>query len=464
MQIVYHFLMRPLYMLSEAKELDHSLIERYSLDESTLIDSAARVAYDAVRKHLVSKRVLFLIGPGNNGSDGLEMARLLSRENQKVSIFYLTERGNAENLKRRGFVSYIDRAFEVAGYDVIVDALFGFSFHGEIGDELYEVINEVNTSGSFVISIDVPSANLIRADITVSLMCHKLELFHPLKRSIAGRIELRNPGFPDAELQNSPSNTYLIDAVDKTIRNLEIDDYKNTRGHVAVIGGSDRYPGAPILTSLSAFHASAGLVTLISTDEVLDKVFSSYPSIMLKRDLEGASSYSSLAIGPGWDMGNEVLLDSAIESGKPMVIDADGIKLLGKKSLGWRAVITPHIGEYRKLCSLLSIPDGLDSAESLLKSLKRLSLDLECVVVLKSSTLWIANGGRTFVYDGSNPSLGVAGSGDVLTGIIATLLGQGMDAEEAAINGVIMHQEAGRRAKERYGFYSAEELIGEISR
>ena len=455
--------MRPLYSAESAKKLDHYLIEKHSLSESALIDSAAKEVFDAVRDKLLSKRVLFLIGPGNNGADGLEMARLLSRENQNVSLFFLSEKGSAENIKRREKYSYINRAFEISGYDVIVDALFGFSFRGEADDYLLEIINEVNSSGSFVVSIDIPSANLIRADVTVSLMCSKLELYHPLERARRGKILLRNPGFPECDIDKMAEDSFLFDESDLSLEDIPIDGYKNTRGHVAVLGGSERYPGAPILTSLASFHAGAGLVTLISNDFVLEHAFKCYPSIMQSKG-DDLSKFSSLAIGPGWDTGSENLLERAISSGKNMVIDADGIKLLKDKKLGHRAIITPHIGEYKRLCSLLGIDNGLDSADSLRKSLKALSDELECVVVLKSSTVWISNGESLFVFDGANPSLGVAGSGDVLCGIIASLLAQGAELLDAAINGVIMHQSAGRRAKERYGYYSAEELIGEIVR
>ena len=455
--------MRPLYSAESAKKLDHYLIEKHSLSESALIDSAAKEVFDAVRDKLLSKRVLFLIGPGNNGADGLEMARLLSRENQNVSLFFLSEKGSAENIKRREKYSYINRAFEISGYDVIVDALFGFSFRGEADDYLLEIINEVNSSGSFVVSIDIPSANLIRADVTVSLMCSKLELYHPLERARSGKMLLRNPGFPECDIDKMAEDSFLFDESDLSLEDIPIDGYKNTRGHVAVLGGSERYPGAPILTSLASFHAGAGLVTLISDDAVLERAFKCYPSIMQSNG-DDLSKFSSLAIGPGWDAGSEELLERALSSGKNMVIDADGIKLLKDKKLGHRAIITPHIGEYKRLCTLLGIDNGLDNADSLRKSLKALSDELECIVVLKSSTVWISNGERLFVFDGANPSLGVAGSGDVLSGIIASLLAQGAELLDAAINGVIMHQSAGRRAKERYGYYSAEELIGEIVR
>lgn len=457
--------MKPLFSIKEAKELDHALIEKHSLSEPALIDSAAKEAFDAVKDKLLHGSVLFLIGPGNNGSDGLEMARLLSRENQRVSLFFLSEKGSSENMRRRERLSYLDRAFEIKGYDVIVDALFGFSFHGGADESLLEIINEVNDSGSFVVSIDVPSAFLIRADITVELMCGKLELYHPLQRARAGRIILRNPGFPEEDIILAAKDSFLIEDSDYSLSDLPSDFYKKTRGHVAVMGGSEKYPGAPILTSLAAFHASAGLLTLISEKSVLDRAYSSYPSIMQREDASDLSIYDAIAIGPGWGSGSAEKFRCAVESGKPLVIDADGIKHIKKGDyFSDKAIITPHIGEYKRLCDSLSIQAGLESTDSLKASLTALSSMLGCVVVLKSSTVWIAYSGRIYVYDGVNPSLGVAGSGDVLTGIIASLLAQGTPLVDAAISGVIMHQKAGRKARDKYGYYSAEELIGEIER
>ena len=451
--------MRPLYPASKAKELDISYVKSTGLKTSMLIDGASREAFIALRDHLISKKVLFLVGPGNNGSDGLEIARLLSKENQNVSLFYLSDSGNEENLRRRERVSYLPRAFGFNGYDVIVDALFGTSFESRDDGYLHQIINEVNDAGAFIISIDMPSADIVNADITIALMCHKLELYHPLKRSGKGRIMLGYPVISECESATS----LLFDIQDCSLKPMDIGAYKNKRGHVAIIGGSDKYPGAPILSALSSFHSGSGLVSLHSSKRVLDAAFSSYPSIM-RSDLSDIDSFSAILLGPGWDLGDESILDLAINSGKKLCVDADAIKLLKGRKLGYNGVITPHIGEYRALCSLLSIDDGLESAESLRASLMEVSRRLECIVVLKSSTLWIADKDKLYVFDGVNPSLGVAGSGDVLSGIILSLLGQGVSPLEAALNGVILHQEAGRRARERYGYYSAEELIKEISR
>ena len=110
------------------------------------------------------------------------------------------------------------------------------------------------------------------------------------------------------------------------------------------------------------------------------------------------------------------------------------------------------------------MPDGLDGEERLLDALRALSRETETTVVLKSSVVWITSGDAVYIYDGANPSMGIAGSGDVLSGIIAALLAEGESPERAAIDGVILHQEAGRNAARRYGYYDAETLIEEVGR
>lgn len=145
-------------------------------------------------------------------------------------------------------------------------------------------------------------------------------------------------------------------------------------------------------------------------------------------------------------------------------MDADAVKYAHRFKYSWNAVLTPHVGEYRILMRNLGLPDGLESAASLRKSLLLASRKLEAVIVMKSASLWIADGDDVYIYDGANPSIGVAGAGDVLTGIIAALLGQGEKPLQAAVDGVILHQKAGRSAHGKYGYYPAEELIAETGR
>ena len=145
-------------------------------------------------------------------------------------------------------------------------------------------------------------------------------------------------------------------------------------------------------------------------------------------------------------------------------IDADALRFVPGHRFGWHAVLTPHVGEYRSLMRGLGLEDGLGDADSLVQSLRRASAMLEAVIVLKAASVWIADADGIYIYDGANPSLGVAGSGDVLAGIIGTLLAQGEEPLAAAMDGVILHQRAGRKAHAEYGYYPAEGLILEVGR
>ena len=449
--------MYPVVYPDTAKELDHRLIAEYGLSESALIDSAARNVLEASQGRLKG-RLVFLIGPGNNGSDGLEMARLCKKDGLDVSICYLYAKGNRENLRRREAVAALAKVDDAKGFDTVIDAMFGFSFHGEPDERTKAVVESIT---GFTIAIDVPSAGIVRADLTVTLMSRKAGLYLPSLRAMSGEIEFRNPGFPEKELETSPDKLYLLTYQDSQIRKFSLSDYKNTRGHLLIIGGSDRYTGAPRLAARSAFAAGAGLVSIMTSSE---KVRDENPAVMIVPPGGGLERMSAIALGPGWDEGDDSLLSSSVESGKPLVIDADALRHAHKHKYGWRAVLTPHVGEYKRLMNALGLPSGLEAAETLSSSLRALSKALEAVVVLKASTLWITSGDEVYIYDGAEPSLGVAGSGDVLTGAIGALLGEGESPLRAAIDGVILHQRAGKRAHADYGYYSAEELILSLGR
>ena len=450
--------MDPLLTTSDAAALDRELIARYSLSESALIDGAAAGAYKAVRPFL-SGRVVFLIGPGNNGSDGIAMASLASADGIDAAVSYLYEKGNEENLRRRASLSeHIPVVEDASGADTVVDALFGFGFHGEADERTRSIVSSIGHST--VISLDYPSAGIVDADITVMMTTAKLCIYHPSFRGKAGTLFLVNPGFPEEEIRNSNASAYLLSKGDSRIRKLCFTDYKNSKGHLGAIGGSDRYQGAIRLAARSAFASGAGLVSVITKATAIRD---ESPSIMIA-DGSDLSRYDALLVGPGWDDGDEELFADVTGSGKNLVIDADGLKFVPGRRFSYKAVITPHIGEYRRLMKALSIPDGLDGEEGLLDALRAFAKATETTVVLKSSVVWITSGDAVYIYDGVNPSMGIAGSGDVLSGIIAALLAEGESPERAAIDGVILHQEAGRNAARRYGYYDAETLIEEVGR
>jgi ADP-dependent NAD(P)H-hydrate dehydratase / NAD(P)H-hydrate epimerase len=447
--------MLPLLSLSEASALDKALIEKCGLDESSLVSSAALGAYETYKDIFRGKSVLFVVGKGNNGSDALALAALALPSASKVSVYNHFDKGNEENERRKSLLPPSAFVDSPVPSDVIVDGLFGVKCRLPLDERTGRLVDWINSSSSVVLSLDCPSGMLVRADYTITFMCQKREMYYPRLRGNAGRITLFNPGFPPHEIKGDGS-AFLLEDGDYSVPSFGIADYKNTRGHVTVVGGSEKYPGAAVLSSLAAFHAGAGKVSVLSSPSVRNAVLSSYPSIMVTDSLFQGDSF---VVGPGWGEGDRKLLEDVTATGKPFVVDADGIKHLGGLKLSHRAVITPHIGEYTRLCAILGIEKG-----DIEKNIRGVALTLECVVVLKSSTVLITDGDVLYVCDGANPSLGVAGSGDVLAGITGAFLASGMNPLLSAVNAVILHQRSGREAERMYGFYSAENLVDTIGR
>ncbi len=447
--------MLPLLSLSDASALDGALIEKCGLDESSLVTNAALGAYETYRDIFSGRSVLFVAGKGNNGSDALALAELVLGTASEVHVYNHFGKGNEENERRKSLLPPSVFVDDPVPSDVIVDGLFGVKCRLPLDERTQHVVDWMNSSSSVVISLDCPSGMLVRADYTITFMCHKREMYYPRTRGNAGRITLFNPGFPPEEIKGD-GKAFLLGDGDYSIPPFGITDYKNTRGHVTVVGGSEKYPGAALLSSLAAFHAGAGKVSVVSSPSVRRAVLSSYPSIMVSDSL---SSGDSFVVGPGWGDGDRKLLESVIETGKSFVVDADGIKHLGGLKLGWRAVITPHLGEFTRLCAILGIEDS-----DIEKNIRKVARTLECVVVLKSSVVLITDGDVIYVSDGVNPSLGVAGSGDVLAGITGAFLALGLSPLQSALNAVILHQRSGREAEKRWGFYSAENLADIIGR
>lgn len=450
--------MLPLLTLSASSELDRTLISECDLDEHSLVSNAALGTFEALGSLFEGKRVLFVAGKGNNGSDALALASLVIPVASSVSVYCHFLDGGEENMRRRSSLPTSLFVDSIIDAEVIVDGLFGVKCRLPLDERTQAVVDEINSSRAVVIALDVPSAFLIKADYTVTFMCHKTEMYSPSNRAFCGRIILFNPGFPEKRI-NGDGKTFLLRDDDYNPPCIPIDGYKNTRGHLCIAGGSDRYPGAPLLSGLAAFHTGAGKVSILSTDRVRNAVLSSYPSLMCADGSADLLLYDSFVLGPGWDKGSGNILLRVSETGKNYVVDADAIKLLPDMKCGGRAVITPHIGEFRMLLGLLGFDEG-----DIIKNALRAARELECIVVVKGVTVIITDGSAVYIADGANPSLGVAGSGDVLSAVIGAFLASGSSPIDAAVNGTLLHQRSGRKASLIYGFYSAEELIRIIGR
>ncbi len=441
--------------------------------------------------------LLFAAGPGNNGGDCLVMARhaferypdrvkvllvsstlhesaaiqLTILEKMEVPVFYWSE--HSEKIEEL-----------VSSASLIVDGLFGTGLSGRLKENSAYLVELLNASAAYRVAVDIPSGlydrykpgdPVFNADMTLVFGVLRYAHFLPSARPVCGEMKVINPGFPSAVLEKrslEPEKEGLLYCFeDFNLPLIAKSAYKGTRGHTAVFAGSKGYTGAAILASCAAAGSRAGLVTLHVDEGIYQAAASSLVSVMV-RPMEEIppegylNRFTSFLAGPGWgSKGREKILNLLINSGIPGVVDADGLRILKSlfeaegsslRSNSGDLVLTPHPGE---LSILLDEPrDSI--LQDPFSAVKKTAELFNAVVVLKMHVVYLAEPqGRLAVVDGLNPSLGSGGSGDLLSGIIAGFLAQGLHGFKAAVNGVLLHQEAGRRCFSERGWSSSKELI-----
>lgn len=447
---------------------------------SALMERAGRAAaWAAIRLAggRYGRRVAVVCGKGNNGGDGYVAARVLAAEGLSVVCLTLTEdsKGAAkDHLERMSATGIHPQAFgpgPLGPFDVIVDAIFGTGFRGAARGEPARAIQAINASAAGVVAVDVPSGvdgltgavdgPAVEADVTVAMGAEKYGTALPPGRTHAGRVQVADIGMV---LEPAAVSVMDLDDAARAIPFRGPDDHKRSVGSVAILAGSDGMSGAAILASKGAVRAGAGYATLLTTPyvdhakktlipEVLSKVIdaSELGPEVLRDFSEVVQRADAVAIGPGLGQGKRQrdLVDQVLRTvDVPVVLDADALNVLADHSDGLRdrtapAVITPHPGEMGKL--LGTSPRDVQSDR--LAVARAAAGKLSCVVVLKGSSTIVAEpSGRVVVDQNGGPELATAGTGDVLTGVVAALLAAGMDAFEAAWAAVFVHGLAGRFA------------------
>jgi hydroxyethylthiazole kinase-like uncharacterized protein yjeF len=468
--------------------IDRQTIETYGVPGSVLMENAARSSYELIRDEYPDRRrLIILCGPGNNGGDGLAIARHARVDGCEPEVWLVKEDGSPDFSHQLALA----RAYGVpcgpipnplprldSPTCVIVDALSGTGLVDAYRHPTHiDAVNSLGDSGVPVVSLDLPSGlgdqyredwPSVRADLVVFMGLPKRCAFLPRARNRWKGFRIARVGFPPEllEAQNGELLGWPVSTVP-----VARDAHKGTRGHVGVFGGSTGTTGAPGLCAEGAARAGAGLVTLCVDRSIYPLVAPAFRGIMVRplTDELELGRFSSLAVGPGWgvDSARASILRELAASELPGVLDADGINLLAQMEapprFGGRWVLTPHPGEFRRLCQEL---DGVDyDPEQPWSALHRVSGLLDAVIVLKGAVTYLSEpSGCYAILDGQEPALATGGSGDVLCGIVAGLLARGMEAFDAAIAGVALHHEAGVRTKARLGAFLAEDLLPEVSR
>jgi hydroxyethylthiazole kinase-like uncharacterized protein yjeF len=488
----------PLPDAEQMRAIDRWAIEVRGVPSLELMERAGAGVARAAERLAPDGPLTVVCGKGNNGGDGLVAARLLRGAGRQVTVVCVAPphelSGDARtNLERlpgepplrpdgRPWTEGSGESRDVYGGSVaIVDALLGTGFQGEPRGAVAESIDAVNKATGAVLSVDVPSGvdastgvvagSAVRAAHTVTFHAAKPGLWiNPGKRHV-GVLETIDIGIPrGAPLQ---ATIGLIEpSVLLELPHREASWTKFKSGHVLVAGGSRGLTGAPRMTALASMRAGAGYVTACVPASVQEVLASGgTPEMMTRglpdedgslrsdgvaRVLEATERGGALALGPGLGRADGAVSFAralARDAGVAMVLDADGLnahagRLGDLRGRDAPTVLTPHAGELGRLLELSSA----DIERERLRHVRLAAAEAGAIVLLKGDDTLIAEpSGRVAVSPGGSPALATAGTGDVLTGVIAALLAQELDPFTAAAAGVWLHAEAGREAARRVG-------------
>ena len=470
--------MQYLYSSQQSLEMDRRSQDEYHIPGLTLMENASASAFRLIKKDLLSSCCsVFVAGGGNNGGDAFTMARLAWLDGIKNIRILSASYGRCTDLrdiqmkavKELGIPVFEDIDAALEGVDFIIDGLFGVGLKGKPREPYDGLINRINLKISKVISLDVPSGmgdsvpygKAVKADKTICMGVLKSALYLPQNRDNSGEILITDPIFPSSVVPES--DIRILDNKDCLPLILKGSDYKKTRGHIAIIGGSGRFTGAVTLAAKAAFHSGAGLVTVFTEEKLIPIISKAVPSAMVGSydDVRNTdlSSFDCVLCGPGMGKDHDDMVALCLEQARKVVIDADGIRAFSRLHADGKGkcILTPHPGEYAALLSAFLLEADTSTPASFVSTLENLSEITGCQIIYKANTVWVRSSGKISVIDGQNPSLGTAGSGDVLSGITATLFAAGR--EDAAANAALIHQKAGALARDAYGFYSSDELI-----
>ncbi|WP_297998825.1 NAD(P)H-hydrate dehydratase [uncultured Phascolarctobacterium sp.] len=476
----------------EMKALDVQAQNDYAMPGILLMDNAAQAVAEAVHEALTAlegERVVIFCGGGNNGGDGLGAARWLQSYGVSVRAFvvgaaldavqgdaalelamFTKAGGRVEALSTED--DWVLAELAASKADVLVDALLGTGFHGELEGDVLRACELLNKSEKYILAVDVPtgvnadngavSENAVRADHTVTMALVKTGLLLYPGREYCGDIELADISMPVKLVEEYQSDKYRL--TDEIVRELlplrKANAHKGDAGRVVICAGSPGYTGAAALASDAAVKAGAGLVSLYTPLSSRDVLAIKLTEVMVHGLLErmpgilgggAASDVASsaeaadvLAIGPG--LGTSESTQEAVRTilqkiTTPVVIDADALTALSGHTeilaaMQAQKVLTPHPGEMARLT-------GLEIAEieaDRINIAKKYAEQWQAIVVLKGAPTVIGcPNGTVYVNSTGNSSLATGGSGDVLTGIIAGLAAQEISLQEAAICGVYLH-------------------------
>jgi NAD(P)H-hydrate epimerase len=459
----------PLYTSAQLRAMDAHAIEALGLSAFELMGRAGAAAWHLLQQRWPeARRIGVACGPGNNGGDGFVLARLARAAGCAVQVVVLPEGAPRPQAARRAAQDWraaggSTRAFDgqLPEVDLWVDALFGIGLSRPPAGAAQSIIERLNASRLPVFSLDVPSGLdadrgssrlSVRADLCLSFVAAKRGLY--TGQACDTEVLLDRLGLPVGVFDGFPpaARLYRPAALAAALPPRDADTHKGEFGHVLCVGGELGMGGAVRLCAEAALRAGAGLASVATRTAGVAALVVARPEAMTHAVEDAAAldvlvtRANVLAVGPGLGHGDwgRTLFETAVASGKPLILDADGLTLLAARPRALpQAILTPHPGEAARLL-------GVDNAQvqaDRFAAVDALVRKFECVVVLKGAgTLVSAPGETTAVIGAGNPGMATGGMGDVLTGVIAALHAQGLSRFRAAAYGALLHGAAGDAA------------------
>lgn len=463
-----------IFTAPQIKRADSYTIQNEPIASIDLMERAVEACFNFIDEHYTLTTNFYIYcGPGNNGGDGLAIARMLVNSNYQVDVFcFKTEKQSPDYTtnfhrfsdvpgNRIHLVENIEEIVKPNEHSVIIDAIFGTGINKPIEGIFAEAIDKINSFGTPIIAIDVPSGlncdstskpPIIKASRTLTFQFPKKAFMFPSNNDYVGDWKLLDIGLSTEFIENEPTHQYYVDQnmIDKMIKPRGKFSHKGTFGHALIVAGSKGKMGAAVIATRACVVSGVGLVTThipergevilqTTNPEAMVSIDDNHDFITQVPPLEGIKA---IGIGPG--IGKEKQTAEVVKTLMktatcPMVIDADALNIISENS-GWLelipsgSILTPHMKEFERLFG--PTHDDFERHQLQIESSKKYKV----VIVLKGAHTCIATpDGDVHFNSTGNATLARGGSGDMLTGIITSNLAQGYPPKEAAVLGVFNH-------------------------
>ena len=450
--------MRKVYTSEQIKTVDEISAKHLKINSFELMQKASSALFSYLHSF---KNLLIVTGAGNNAGDGFVIATLAIKNGKQATVWNLIPIDNLPTDAKQAANDYLSAGGQIISqapsvpFDCIVDAIFGTGLNRKVSGTFAAAIDWINNQNNHIFSVDIPSGleadtgNIlgcaVNANVTVAVICYKPGLLTNHGKDLCGQLYLEDLGISDKLLQTVETKITKLDKIFFSDANFlhHHNSHKGSFGKALVVGGHDGMLGALILAGRSALSSGCGMVEVVSNTEQAVMISVHCPELITASNIKAsrlASSADVIAIGPGLGLNQQSndALDYCINLNKPMVIDADAITLIAKQpiNLPTNTVLTPHPKE---AASLLGTDIASIQSDRISAALE-ISKKYQATVILKGSGTIIAGiKGEAYICPYGYSGMATAGMGDVLTGMVTSLMAQGFPTLQAANCAVVWH-------------------------